>query len=145
MKESVNLPFCLCYRYIDPLTSGDYPLSMRSRVRNKLPLFSAEDSDMLKGSYDFLGLNYYTTYYARYAATIISPQTTILTDSQSFVTRKSTAISRYSVSWSNMNATLLNLSYLPSCWFLICFFLVSAYRHGVPIGPRVRTTHLKAQ
>lgn len=52
---------------MDPLTTGEYPHSMRSLVGNRLPKFSKEQSMMVKGSYDFLGLNYYTANYAAYA------------------------------------------------------------------------------
>ncbi|TQD77180.1 hypothetical protein C1H46_037285 [Malus baccata] len=54
-------------RFADPLTSGDYPQSMQRLVGNRLPKFTKEQSMMLIGSFDFLGLNYYTTYYAAYA------------------------------------------------------------------------------
>ncbi|XP_020528277.1 beta-glucosidase 12-like [Amborella trichopoda] len=47
----------------DPIALGDYPLSMRALVGERLPKFTKEQSLMLKGSYDFLGLNYYTTNY----------------------------------------------------------------------------------
>ncbi|RVW48656.1 Beta-glucosidase 12 [Vitis vinifera] len=53
--------------FMDPLTNGDYPHSMRSLVGSRLPKFSKEQSMMVKGSYDFLGLNYYTANYAAYA------------------------------------------------------------------------------
>lgn len=49
---------------MDPVTYGDYPHSMRSHVGKRLPTFSPEESELLKGSYDFLGLNYYTANYA---------------------------------------------------------------------------------
>ncbi|KAF2319351.1 hypothetical protein GH714_014968 [Hevea brasiliensis] len=50
-----------------PITYGDYPQSMRELVGNRLPKFSEEQSKILKGSFDFLTLNYYTTYYAESA------------------------------------------------------------------------------
>ncbi|PNT56093.1 hypothetical protein POPTR_001G227200v4 [Populus trichocarpa] len=50
--------------FAHPITFGDYPDSMRSLVGNRLPKFTKEQSAMLKGSLDFLGLNYYTTNYA---------------------------------------------------------------------------------
>ncbi|XP_024159524.1 beta-glucosidase 12 isoform X3 [Rosa chinensis] len=53
--------------YMDPLTNGEYPHSMRSLVGDRLPKFTKEQSEMLKGSFDFLGLNYYTANYATYA------------------------------------------------------------------------------
>ncbi|KAL5727211.1 beta-glucosidase [Ranunculus cassubicifolius] len=45
---------------MDPLVHGDYPKSMRSICGNRLPRFTKEQSYMVKGSYDFIGLNYYT-------------------------------------------------------------------------------------
>ncbi|XP_047326883.1 beta-glucosidase 12-like [Impatiens glandulifera] len=51
--------------FVDPLTSGVYPRTMRFLVGQRLPNFTKEQSDMLKGSFDFLGLNYYTANYAR--------------------------------------------------------------------------------
>nr|XP_033509132.1 furcatin hydrolase-like [Nicotiana tomentosiformis] len=50
--------------FIDPLTSGDYPENMRRLVQDRLPKFTTEQAEMVKGSYDFLGLNYYTSNYA---------------------------------------------------------------------------------
>ncbi|KAF9613304.1 hypothetical protein IFM89_006814, partial [Coptis chinensis] len=50
--------------FMDPLTYGNYPSIMQSLVRNRLPKFSEEQSRMVKGSFDFLGLNYYTANYA---------------------------------------------------------------------------------
>ncbi|XP_040991054.1 beta-glucosidase 12-like [Juglans microcarpa x Juglans regia] len=52
---------------MDPLTCGDYPHSMRSIVGNRLPKFSKEESMIVNGSFDFVGLNYYTSNYAVYA------------------------------------------------------------------------------
>ncbi|XP_058199423.1 beta-glucosidase 12-like isoform X2 [Rhododendron vialii] len=50
--------------FMDPLTIGDYPAIMRSLVGNRLPKFSPKQADMVKGSIDFLGINYYTAQYA---------------------------------------------------------------------------------
>ncbi|XP_028799692.1 vicianin hydrolase-like [Neltuma alba] len=47
-----------------PITYGDYPQSMRSIVGDRLPKFTKSESEMLKGSCDFLGINYYTANYA---------------------------------------------------------------------------------
>ncbi|KAL3519184.1 hypothetical protein ACH5RR_021773 [Cinchona calisaya] len=49
---------------LEPLHSGAYPLTMRALVGKRLPKFTKEQSEMLRGSYDFLGLNYYTAFYA---------------------------------------------------------------------------------
>jgi len=48
---------------MDPLTKGKYPESMRSLVGKRLPEFTEKESELLAGSFDFLGLNYYTTNY----------------------------------------------------------------------------------
>lgn len=69
-------------RFLDPIVNGDYPHSMRSLVRYRLPKFSKEQSAMLKGSFDFLGLNYYTTNYAHYAPQFNSLNASYNTDSR---------------------------------------------------------------
>lgn len=50
--------------YMDPVVFGDYPSSMRSIVGKRLPKFTKEESAFIKGSFDFIGLNYYTAFYA---------------------------------------------------------------------------------
>ncbi|KAK3015482.1 hypothetical protein RJ639_005787 [Escallonia herrerae] len=50
--------------YMDPLTTGDYCRTMRSLVGNRLPKFTAQQAKLIKGSMDFLGLNYYTAQFA---------------------------------------------------------------------------------
>ncbi|KAJ9139724.1 hypothetical protein P3X46_030431 [Hevea brasiliensis] len=52
--------------FMDPLIYGDYPHALRSLVGNRLPKFSEQEAKMVKGSIDFLGLNYYTANYAAY-------------------------------------------------------------------------------
>ncbi|XP_043714966.1 isoflavonoid 7-O-beta-apiosyl-glucoside beta-glycosidase-like [Telopea speciosissima] len=49
--------------FMDPITFGDYPKSMQYLVKDRLPKFSPKESLMLKGSFDFLGVNYYTASY----------------------------------------------------------------------------------
>lgn len=49
--------------FIQPLTTGEYPASLVSYVGDKLPKFTAEQSKSLIGSYDFIGINYYTSMY----------------------------------------------------------------------------------
>ncbi|CAN4110461.1 unnamed protein product [Withania somnifera] len=49
--------------FIHPLTYGDYPEVMSKIVGNRLPKFTTEQAEMVKGSSDFMGLNYYTTMY----------------------------------------------------------------------------------
>lgn len=64
--------------FLEPLTSGTWPKKMQQFVPSlksknppgRLPEFSWEESEKLKGSYDFLGINYYT---ANYAASVLAP------------------------------------------------------------------------
>ncbi|GER41771.1 beta-glucosidase [Striga asiatica] len=59
--------------FLEPALTGRYPESMINYVPpENLAQFSEEESQMLKGSIDFLGLNYYT---ANYVANDISPNT----------------------------------------------------------------------
>jgi beta-glucosidase len=54
--------------FTDPPYFGDYPALLRERLGSLLPAFSAEDSRLLKGSMDFVALNYYTSEVVRHAA-----------------------------------------------------------------------------
>ncbi|XP_042487257.1 beta-glucosidase 40-like isoform X2 [Macadamia integrifolia] len=56
---------------MDPLFWGDYPSSMRNRVGSRLPTFSKAQAALVKGSLDFVGINHYTTYYAKANSTNI--------------------------------------------------------------------------
>ncbi|CAN1304065.1 Beta-glucosidase 12 [Linum perenne] len=45
---------------MDPITYGNYPRTMVDLLGSRLPQFTEEESLLLRKSYDFLGLNYYT-------------------------------------------------------------------------------------
>nr|WJJ09236.1 myrosinase isoform 2 [Eutrema japonicum] len=49
--------------FMEPLTKGKYPDIMRKLVGDRLPKFTESESKLVKGSFDFLGLNYYYTQY----------------------------------------------------------------------------------
>ncbi|XP_061342184.1 non-cyanogenic beta-glucosidase-like [Gastrolobium bilobum] len=49
--------------FMEPLTKGDYPKEMRALVGRRLPTFSTEQAALVKGSFDFIGLNYYSSNY----------------------------------------------------------------------------------
>ncbi|XP_050937145.1 beta-glucosidase 12-like [Cucumis melo] len=51
--------------FLHPLVYGDYPASMRELVKERLPKFTEDEVTLVKGSYDFLGINYYTANYAK--------------------------------------------------------------------------------
>lgn len=49
--------------FADPVYFGDYPQVMKDTVGARLPSFTIEQKQLLKGSVDFLGINHYTTLY----------------------------------------------------------------------------------
>ncbi|XAR54318.1 Beta-primeverosidase [Bertholletia excelsa] len=50
--------------FLHPLTYGDYPRIMKKLLRSRLPRFLKADREILMRSYDFVGINYYTSKYA---------------------------------------------------------------------------------
>ena len=44
---------------------GDYPDVIKKNVGSRLPAFTNLESNLVKGSFDFLGLNYYATLYIK--------------------------------------------------------------------------------
>ncbi|XP_030494615.2 beta-glucosidase 12-like [Cannabis sativa] len=50
--------------YLEPLIFGDYPQIMRDYVQERLPIFTIEEKRLIRGSLDFIGVNYYTSRYA---------------------------------------------------------------------------------
>jgi beta-glucosidase len=54
--------------FADPPYYGEYPAVMRERLGSLLPEFTPADAGLLKGSMDFIALNYYTSDVVRHAA-----------------------------------------------------------------------------
>lgn len=54
-------------RFMEPLVFGHYPITMRQLVKERLPTFSNEDKKLVERAYDFIGINYYTSKYAKKA------------------------------------------------------------------------------
>lgn len=67
---------------MDPLVHGHYPYTMRVLVGKRLPKFTKEESKLVKGSYDFIGVNYYTSNYAAYAPNHNKLEVSYTTDSR---------------------------------------------------------------
>ncbi|KAI9196986.1 hypothetical protein LWI28_028772 [Acer negundo] len=82
-KEAANriLDFLFGW-FADPITYGNYPKIMRSLVGDRLPKFTKAQSEMLRGSFDFLGVNYYTTNYAQHSLTVPKFNKSYSTDSR---------------------------------------------------------------
>ncbi|XP_045825701.1 beta-glucosidase 12-like [Trifolium pratense] len=69
--------------FMDPLVNGDYPKTMRALVRTRLPKFTKEQSRLVSGSFDFIGVNYYSSCYASNAPQLSNANSSYLTDSLS--------------------------------------------------------------
>lgn len=50
---------------LNPLTFGDYPYIMKKNVGSRLPSFTAKESNLIKSSIDFLGINFYSLIYVK--------------------------------------------------------------------------------
>jgi beta-glucosidase len=46
--------------FADPFFFGNYPATMRRRVGERLPRFAQQESALVKGALDFVGINHYT-------------------------------------------------------------------------------------
>ncbi|XXG54094.1 hypothetical protein AAC387_Pa03g2061 [Persea americana] len=46
---------------VNPLVFGDYPKVMKKNVGSRLPSFTKQDSELVKGASDFFGLNHYSS------------------------------------------------------------------------------------
>jgi beta-glucosidase len=66
--EAVNIAVAFQYGWFaDPQVFGKYPKEMTDLITgSRLPNFTDYTSELLKGSYDFLGLNYYSSSYAKW-------------------------------------------------------------------------------
>lgn len=51
------------YRIVNPLVFGDYPKVMKKNVGSRLPSFTKQDSELVKGATNFFGLNHYSSAY----------------------------------------------------------------------------------
>ncbi|CAI0378995.1 unnamed protein product, partial [Linum tenue] len=74
--------------YAHPITYGDYPTSMKRLVGKRRPRFTSEQSRMLRGSLDFMGVNYYTTNYAAHNPVLQGVNASYSSDSQIIFTSK---------------------------------------------------------
>ncbi|XP_026738673.1 myrosinase 1-like [Trichoplusia ni] len=99
--------------YANPIFSqqGDYPQVMRKAVdanskrqgfpRSRLPYFTAEEVEMIRGSFDFMGLNHYTTYLAAPGSGKISTKPSYQDDINAIITQKD--------EWPKSNSTWLRV------------------------------------
>lgn len=57
-----HLEFSLGW-FLDPIFFGQYPTSMRQILGERLPEFTAEQRNLVQGSFDFVGINHYSSGY----------------------------------------------------------------------------------
>ncbi|KAF7833962.1 beta-glucosidase 24 [Senna tora] len=50
---------------MEPLVFGDYPKIMRELAKERLPYFTQQEKDLIKGSFDFIGVSYYSATYVK--------------------------------------------------------------------------------
>ncbi|KAL0848666.1 hypothetical protein Bca101_021913 [Brassica carinata] len=67
---------------LKPVVFGDYPDEMKRILGSRLPVFSEEESELVKGSSDFIGIIHYTTVYIANP----KPSPSILPSTQEFFT-----------------------------------------------------------
>uniref|UniRef100_A0A803PWU5 Cyanogenic beta-glucosidase n=1 Tax=Cannabis sativa TaxID=3483 RepID=A0A803PWU5_CANSA len=89
-KRALDFVFGWC---MEPLGNGEYPHSMKVLVGKRLPKFTKEEAKVVKGSFDFVGLNYYTTSYAAYAHLPNNSLPSYNTDSRTNVTTERNGVS----------------------------------------------------
>jgi beta-glucosidase/6-phospho-beta-glucosidase/beta-galactosidase len=77
----ININDNIC-RFAHPIIYGDYPQSMKTLVGHRLPKFTEAQSKLLKGSLDFLGVNYYTTNYVESASSSNGVNVSFVSDRQ---------------------------------------------------------------
>lgn len=51
--------------FLDPIFFGDYPREMREILLSNLPKFTSEEKMLLQNKVDFIGINHYTSIYAK--------------------------------------------------------------------------------
>ncbi|KAL1321706.1 hypothetical protein HN51_066576 [Arachis hypogaea] len=51
--------------YLHPFIFGDYPETMKKIVRSRLPSFTKKESNLVKDSMDFLGINFYYSFFVK--------------------------------------------------------------------------------
>lgn len=60
--------------FADPIYFGEYPASVRKQIQDRLPLFTDEETVLVKGSNDFFGSNSYCTNFIKHLVGSPSPE-----------------------------------------------------------------------
>lgn len=101
---------------------GEYPLTMQSLVGHRLPKFSPAESELLKGSFDFLGINYYTSNYATTSTSKVNNKELSWTvDGRLNLTSKLQKLINYARSYHEYLLSNIGPSFLASNQMNYCF------------------------
>ncbi|CAN1830910.1 Beta-glucosidase 12, partial [Linum perenne] len=119
--------------FMDPITFGNYPRTMVDLFGSRLPKFTEEESRLLRKSFDFLGLNYYTAYYVKHNDDFDEFHLRYATDSHGITTEEE-SISHLLVQ-CNISSGLA-LCCRPCCK-MFSGGLWCGEKDGVPIGPHL--------
>lgn len=76
-----------------PLVYGDYPSLMKKTAGSRMPAFTNIESNQVKGSFDFIGLNYYLTMYVKdQPSSLEMEQRDVVVDMEIELMRKSSCL-----------------------------------------------------
>lgn len=114
---------------------GEYPKTMQNIVGERLPKFSKEEVKIVKGAFDFIGVNQYTAYYMYDPH---QPKSNNLGYQQDWNVGFA-CMNLFSPLLSVLIEFVNNFSYVSivDVAQLMIFYFFADERHGVPIGPRV--------
>ncbi len=51
--------------FVDALVFGDYPDIVKKRAGTRIPYFTEDEAKQVKGSFDFIGINHYSSMYIK--------------------------------------------------------------------------------
>ncbi|XP_013630319.1 PREDICTED: beta-glucosidase 3-like isoform X3 [Brassica oleracea var. oleracea] len=119
---------------LGPLIFGDYPDEMKRTVGSRLPVFSLEESEQVKGSSDFIGIIHYLA--ASVTRINFKPSLSGHPDFYSDMGASMTCWNQKLISFKSQTNTLfLNLKYL--CFFFVCALIISSWLYcwgGTDLG-----------
>ncbi|XP_020235716.1 beta-glucosidase 11 isoform X2 [Cajanus cajan] len=82
--------------FMNPFTFGDYPDVMKKNAGSRLPSFTQKESNMVRGSIDFIGINFYYSFYVK------NSHSSLHKENGDYITDMSVEMQRYT---SNDNST----------------------------------------
>ncbi|XP_012849902.1 PREDICTED: LOW QUALITY PROTEIN: beta-glucosidase 11-like, partial [Erythranthe guttata] len=93
---------------MNPLVFGDYPDELKKRAESRIPSFTKEESEQIKGSFDFIGMNHYITVFIKDDPTMMSDMKEFYADLavELIIERGGAPVDQYPVLPSGLKAML---------------------------------------